>query len=475
LGNFVLLIQSATQNRGVDVVVSQQSGAHVAGAMSILCDFGQFVDISGESSRALLPASKTNVTLARIDIAAVIQGRPGVVSKLFQQGFKEYTLQGPSPLTVLPVTNLLASVNNIQTEQVVVSLSDESPVLMPAPPSQELKLDSEATYVLAGGLGALGLDIANWMVECGAKNLVFLSRSGGSKNQQDLQKFAECSVRAEAFKCNVNDSASVAKVFDTIKASGRRIAGMIQLAMVLEDSIFDNMSFNQWRHATEPKTKGSRNLLANIWPGDKPFFILLSSITGVIGNTAQANYASGNTFEDALAHHARTHLGISATSIDVGLVSDSSHFTAAGEFGDLASYLGRYQHGWRGLQTNLKELGVVMRAIMRGSTTNGQRVPAQVVLGLSDCIGHHESTGGFSKDKKFELRVKVGNQARDGKAKQDVGTLLSNATSMAEAAAVVEENIKDLVAAAMGVPLEEVDAQKPLYDYGGKSYVSPSL
>jgi acyl transferase domain-containing protein/NADP-dependent 3-hydroxy acid dehydrogenase YdfG len=475
LGNFVPLIQSATQNRGVDVVVSQQSGAHVAGAMSILCDFGQFVDINGESSRALLPASKTNVTLARIDMAAVIQGRPSVVSKLFQQAFKEYTLQGPSPLTVLPVTNLSASVNNIQTEQVVVSLSDESPVLMPAPPSQELKLDSEATYVLAGGLGALGLDIANWMVECGAKNLVFLSRSGGSKNQQDLQKFAERSVRAEAFKCNVNDSTSVAKVFDTIKASGMRIAGVIQLAMVLEDSIFDNMSFNQWRHAIEPKTKGSRNLLANIWPGDKPFFILLSSITGVIGNTAQANYASGNTFEDALAHHARTHLGISATSIDVGLVSDSAHFTAAGEFGDLASYLGRYQHGWRGLQTNLKELGVVMRAIMRGSTTNGQRIPAQVVLGLSDRIEHNESTGGFSKDKKFALRVKVGNQARDGKAKQDVGTLLSNATSMAEAAAVVEENIKDLVAAAMGVSLEEVDAQKPLYDYGGKSYVSPSL
>ncbi|KAH8690349.1 lovastatin nonaketide synthase [Phaeosphaeriaceae sp. PMI808] len=467
LGNFVPLIQSATQNRGVDVVVSQQSGAHVAGAVSILSDFGQFIDVNGESSRALFPASKTNVTLAHIDMAAVIQGRPSIVSKLFQQAFNEYTLQGPSSLAVLPVTNLLASVNNIQTEQVVVSLNDASPVLMPAPPFQELKLDSEATYVLAGGLGALGLDIANWMIERGAKNLVFLSRSGGSKNQQDLQKFAGRSVRAEAFKCDVNDAASIAKVFDTLKASGRRIAGVIQLAMVLEDGIFDNMSFAQWRHAIEPKTKGSRNLLANIWPGDKPFFILLSSITGVIGNTAQANYASGNTFEDALAHHARTHLGINATSIDVGLVSDSSHFTTAGEFGDLASYLGRYQHGWRGLQTNLEELGVVMRAIMRGATTNGQSAPAQVVLGLGNRIEHNESTGGFSRDKKFELRVvEVGNQAGDSKAKQDVGTLLSNAKSITEAAAAVEENIKDLVAAAMGVSLEEVDAQKPLYDYG---------
>ncbi|KAE8376660.1 hypothetical protein BDV26DRAFT_305432 [Aspergillus bertholletiae] len=468
LANFVPLIQSATQNRGVDVIVSQQTGTHVAGAISILSDFGQFIDINGESSRTLLPVSKTNVTLARIDMAAVTQGRPAVVSKLFQQAFKEYILQGPSPLTAVPPINLSSSVtNSTQNEQVVVSLDDASSVLMRAPPAEPLKLDSEATYVLAGGLGALGLDIANWMVECGAKNIAFLSRSGGAKNQQDLEKFAERSVRAEAFKCNVNDALSVARVFHTIKARGSRIAGVIQLAMVLEDSIFDNMSFDQWRHAIEPKTKGSHNLLANLWPGDRPFFILLSSITGVIGNTAQANYAAGNTFEDALAHHARNHLGINATSIDVGLVSDSSHFTTAGEFGDLASYLGRYQHGWRGLQTNLDELGVAIRAIMRGSTTNGQSIPAQIVLGLGDRIEHDKNTGGFSRDKKFELRVvKVGSQAGDGDAKQDVGSLLANATTMAEAATAVEDNIKELVAAAMGVSLDEVDAQKPLYDYG---------
>ncbi len=472
LSNFVPIIKSATQNRGVDAVLSQQSsGAHVPGAMSILSDFGQFVDIIGEISRApVLPASKTNVTLTRIDMAAVIRCRPDIVTKLFQHAFREHILQEPFPLTTLPVTNLSASLDETKTQQIVVSMDDTLPVLMPPAQAQELKLDSNATYVLAGGLGALGLDIANWMVDCGAKNLVFLSRSGGSKNAEDLQRLAERSVQAEAFKCNVNDAFSVATVFDKLKASGRRIAGVIQLAMVLEDGIFDNMSFDQWRHAIEPKTKGSRNLLANIWPSDKPFFILLSSITGVIGNTAQANYASGNTFEDALAHHARKHLGINTTSIDVGLVSDSSHFTTAGEFGDLASYLSRYQHGWRGLQTNLGELGVVMRTIMRGSTTNGENIPAQLILGLGDHIEHNDSnTGGFTRDKKFELRVvKTSNQATDGNTKQDLSTLLSNATSMAEAAAYVEENIKDLVATAMGVPIEEVNSQKPLFDYGGK-------
>nr|UUW39085.1 putative polyketide synthase [Epichloe sp. LpTG-3]UUW39103.1 putative polyketide synthase [Epichloe sp. LpTG-3] len=106
---------------------------------------------------------------------------------------------------------------------------------------------------------------------------------------------------------------------------------------------------------------------------------------------------------------------------------------------------------------------------MRGSATNapGAPPPAQVVLGLGDCIEHNESNGGFSRDKKFALRVvKVGNQAGHGEAKELVGALLANAASTAEAAAVVEENIKELVAVAMGVALDEIDAQRPLYDYG---------
>ncbi|KAL2069229.1 hypothetical protein VTL71DRAFT_15567 [Oculimacula yallundae] len=467
LGNFVPLIRSATNSHGVDVIISQQKGSHIAEAMSILSEFGQFIDINGHNARDVIPASKSNATYNCINAAAVFQGRQDIVCKLFKHSFDRYILQGPVPLTVLPITDVSASANSIQAELVVLSLNDTTMVPMPAPEPERLSLDSEATYVLAGGLGALGLEIANWMVQCGAKSLVFLSRSGSSKHKKALQTFAQRSVHVEAFACNINDAVSVATVFASLKTSGKKVAGVIQLAMVLADGIFGNMTFDQWHRAIDPKTKGSRNLLANLWPGDKPFFILLSSITGIIGNTAQANYASGNTFEDALAHHARNHLGIKATSIDVGLVSDSAHFTTAGEFGDLPKYLSRYQHGWRGLQTNVEELIVVLRAIIRGSTANGQEIPAQVVLGLEDRIEHIESTGGFSRDKKFELRVvKVGNQAGNSKAKEDIGFLLSNAMSMVEAVAIVEENIKELVAVAMGIAVEEVDGAKPLYDYG---------
>lgn len=246
----------------------------------------------------------------------------------------------------------------------------------------------------------------------------------------------------------------------------------------IQDTIFDNMTYGKWSRAIQPKTHGSRNLLAQLSPAEAPFFILLSSITGIIGNTAQANYAAGNTFEDALAHYARTHLSIPAISIDVGLVSDSSHFTSAGEFGDLENYLHKYQHGWTGLQTNLEELRVVLQAVMRGSTADGQDIPAQLVLGLGDGLVREEGTTGFERDRKFELRVvRGGSDAGEGGEKRvSVGEKLSKAATLAEASTVVEENIKGQIAAAIGVGADEVDVQKPLFDFGGEfSPVLPPL
>jgi hypothetical protein len=229
------------------------------------------------------------------------------------------------------------------------------------------------------------------------------------------------------------------------------------------------MTHKKWSRAFQPKTRGSRNLLAQLSSADAPFFILLSSITGIIGNTAQANYASGNTFEDALAHYARKYLDIAATSIDVGLVSDSSHFTAAGEFGDLKNYLHRYQHGWAGLQCTLEELGVALQAIMRGSTADGHQIPAQVVLGLGDRIIRADGATGFERDRKFDLRiVNPDGTGGDGTSKgMNVGEKLSQAMTLGEATAVVEESFKIQIAAAFGVEVEEVDGQKALPELGG--------
>lgn len=485
---FVGSIKKATKGLGLQVILSPQASPAVRPSISTLGKSGFFLDCCHGDNTShqdiRLPASSRNASLVRIDMDHIGQFKQQLTSSLFQRTFNTFARHGlikpiaPVPLfSVNKVAEALTTLNDPKNNHtVVVSFDDNATILVPPPPAPKLKLDSNATYILAGGLGALGLNIAHMMVEAGAGHLVFLSRSGGVKNITDLESLRRSGARIDALKCNVNDAVSVANVFAKLRDMGCVIRGLLQAAMVLEDGIFDNMTHEKWFRAFEPKTRGSRNLLEHLSSAAKassspspPFFLLLSSITGVIGNTAQANYASGNTFEDALAQHARTHLGIPATSIDIGLVSDSSHFTSEGEFGELENYLHRYSHGWEGLQNTMEELRITMAGLMRRAEREEVKTgSAQIVLGLSDGLVKRQGKSGFQHDRKFALRVieEGGSTGGDGK-NVGIADLLKQAESLADAATVIEDDLKAQIADAIGVAVGEIDGQKPLFDFGG--------
>src|ERR1051326_341996 len=82
--------------------------------------------------------------------------------------------------------------------------------------------------------------------------------------------------------------------------------------------MFSNMTYKSFKAAILPKVQGSINL-AELLPQDMDFYIMLSSITGIVGHRGQANYAAGNTFQDNFARHL-TSTGIQAASIDLGNV-----------------------------------------------------------------------------------------------------------------------------------------------------------
>ncbi|MCJ1249687.1 hypothetical protein MMC30_006913 [Trapelia coarctata] len=78
------------------------------------------------------------------------------------------------------------------------------------------------------------------------------------------------------------------------------------------------MSFEEWKASIAPKVQGSWNL-HTLLPHNLDFFILLSSVAGIFGSPGQSNYATGNAYMDALAHH-RLSLGLCAASLDLGVL-----------------------------------------------------------------------------------------------------------------------------------------------------------
>lgn len=244
LQNFVTAISQATNGHGVDAVLSSQNSPAVLPSLATLGDFGYFLDLSivtSDSPQLNLPPSKHNASLVRINMDRIAQAKPDVIKTLFQRIFHDFcrsgTIRSIWPTVVYSVNEMVQAVHAAKAEdhgKTVLSFSKDAMVLTLPPPAPELALDKAATYVLAGGLGALGLNIADMMVEHGAMHLVFLSRSGGSKNEEDLEGFRRRGIQAEAFMCDITDATSVRGVFDRLRSEGRIVKGMVQCAMVLE-------------------------------------------------------------------------------------------------------------------------------------------------------------------------------------------------------------------------------------------------
>ncbi|KAI0392953.1 putative polyketide synthase [Xylariaceae sp. FL0594] len=227
----------------------------------------------------------------------------------------------------------MTSLRNMQDGQpVIIKLDDNDTVQIQRAPQPEYQLDDDATYVVCGGLGGLGRAIARWMISRGARNLILLSRSGPETPEaQDLiSELQQRGVCCEAPRCDVTDRHSLEI---TLKECGKRlppIKGCIQAAMVMRESAFHKMEYKDWKDAIAPKIDGSWNLHQEL-PRDLDFFVMLSSVMGILGTGSLAGYNAGNTYQDALARY-RVARGERAAALDIGGVVDGGYLTGLTSF-----------------------------------------------------------------------------------------------------------------------------------------------
>ncbi|GKT50417.1 highly reducing polyketide synthase gloL [Colletotrichum spaethianum] len=177
---------------------------------------------------------------------------------------------------------------------------------------------SDAAYLLVGGLGGIGCAVATWMAEYGAGELIFLSRSAGTK-PEDQPFLDEMRSQGCVVKTVAGSVAVLGDVKRAVNAADRPVAGVIQMSMVLRDAATLRMTYAEWRACIEPKVQGTENIHEALKQHSLDFFVLFSSIGGVVGSPGQANYNAANTYLDAFVRY-RHHLGLPASVIDIGVV-----------------------------------------------------------------------------------------------------------------------------------------------------------
>lgn len=192
-------------------------------------------------------------------------------------------------------------------------------------PARQWDLVPDATYLITGGLGGLGLLVARWMVERGAKHLVLLGRSAASETaNQTLSEFKKLGVEVKTVLLDVSSQEQVAKVIADIERSQLPLRGVVHLAGVLDDSLLVQQDWQRFIKVRTAKVEGAWNLHTLTQNSPLDFFVLFSSAACLVTMPGQGNYAAANAFLDALAHHRRAH-GQPALSINWGPWADIGH------------------------------------------------------------------------------------------------------------------------------------------------------
>ncbi len=184
--------------------------------------------------------------------------------------------------------------------------------------NQQPLLRADASYLITGGLGGLGLSTAAWMVAQGARHLVLTSRNEASKEALEAIKRMELAgAQVLPMQADVADREALSQVFLKINAALPALCGVIHCAGIIEDGMLAEQTWERFKRTLPSKIHGAWHLhqLSQELPLD--FFVLFSSAASVLGNQGQGNYAAANAFLDGLAHY-RKQQGLPATSINWG-------------------------------------------------------------------------------------------------------------------------------------------------------------
>lgn len=487
-----------TAGKGVDCMFSPTVD-HLDESVQCVGDNGHvFLVANTNLSTAAITPRFANVSIHKFDLFEVAKKRAKIIAQAWEDVLKlalEDRLGTPSPNLVHEdrVENLdqlwdfMAA--NPGRHLNTVHFTPECHIRVGANPLNPMVLQSNATYVLVGGLGGLGKAVAGLMADRGARNLLFVSRSGAKTPEdfQFLQSLSQRGINTLAIPVNICNENSLRLALSNTGMPP--IKGAVQCAAVVADAVWESMSYENWMAATQPKITGSWNL-HNVLPGDMDFFVFLSSASGVIGNRGQANYAAGNCFQDALARH-RESLGLkNSVSIDLGPVMGAGMLE-----GDEKTLATLKASGF--FTVSLENFLFLVERAMVGGGGNPLQLPAQVVTGVGTggLILQNEVTDPYwTETKMFEILNDLdlpdlrsdtssdtpwGSSYSTSISSQSSGkalvAALKSADSLDEAAHVALQGCVEYLSVSLSMFPDDMDVDKSLTAYGVDSLVTSSF
>ena len=328
-------LMAATDGEGVDVVLNSLSGRHVALCLQALrpggchCEIGK-VDIYADNSLSLF-AFRKNLRFVAIDMDRLMVDDPTLSQSLAAAclGLLQRGSVAPLPVTVFPYGEHAKAFRTMMGGQ------HEGKLVLKAPPASHgpefpiadrgRLLDPDATYLVTGGLGGLGLRLLPYLVRVGARHLTLMDRDPERRRnvywvrQSSTLAYMHEEAEIDIISGDVADEADVRRCVANLQ---RPLKGVFHLAGVLDDRLLADMSVEAVARVFGPKARGALNLHLATADHALDHFVLVSSISSTFGNPGQVNYSAANAFVDGLAA-CRRRQGLPALAYNLAAVAEA--------------------------------------------------------------------------------------------------------------------------------------------------------
>ncbi|KGO74905.1 Acyl transferase/acyl hydrolase/lysophospholipase [Penicillium italicum] len=314
---------------------------------------------------------------------------------------------------------------------------------------------ADATYLLFGLAGELGQSLCNWMVLHGARHILIGSRRP-NVSPQFIERLADQGADVRVMTVDVCDRDSLYKCYNTVTAEMPAVAGVANGALVLADSLFDEMTYEDLDRTFGPKVEGTMLLDELFYDAPLDFFIPFTSAVGVSGNTGQSAYIMANNFMTSLAAQRRDVRGVAGSDLALGAMSglgafersatlDKDHFSKMG-------YRDSSEHDF---------LQLFGEAILAGKPENAHLGVSQVASGLKPVRNAPEVQAQLREDPKFSHFIlpdatAIARQGGGGSGKSARPRVrLASAKSQDEARSIVKDAFIERLKRVLMIPQDE--------------------
>ncbi|WP_156749334.1 KR domain-containing protein, partial [Mycobacterium sp. 1165196.3] len=347
---FADLIRRDTDGYGVDIVLNSVIGPAQRAGVELLAFGGRFVeigkrDIYGDTRLGLFPFRR-NLTFYALDLALMSFSHPDRLRDLLNTVYR-LTADGELPMpearhyALADAATAIRVMSGAQhTGKLVLDIPHTGRSRVMVPPAQVGVFRSDGAYIVTGGLGGLGLFLADKMAspgsEAGCGRIVLSSRSQPNPEARAMIERIRGTGADVVVECgDIAEAGTAQRLVAAATATGLPVRGVLHLAAVIEDATLTNITDDLIEHDWAPKVYGAWNLHTATASQPLDWFCSFSSAAALVGSPGQGAYAAANSWLDAFTRWRRAR-GLPATAIAWGAWGQIGRGTALAEGADAA-------------------------------------------------------------------------------------------------------------------------------------------